>query len=115
MQQVVVAGAIIQCSHGGKAQLPKGDNRLQISNKPVVTAGQEVGISFAATCPFKTNSGPSPCSATVAASAGKSTLLVIGGTGVLLDNATGQATNANDPSANWKVSDAGQTLLSVDH
>src|SRR6266516_6964876 len=105
MQKVVVVGATIQCSHGGKAQLLKGDNRLQISNKPVVTAGQEAGISFAATqthCPFKTSSTPpvdSPCTATIAAKAdGISTLLKIAGAGVLLENASGQATNANDPS-----------------
>ena len=124
MPKVVVAGAIIQCSHLGTAKLPKGDKRLQISNNPVVTAGQEAQVSFAkgepttvSPCPFSTSQGLSPCSATVAATAGKSisTLLMVGGAGVLLEKATGQATNANDPLANWKVSDAGQSLLSVDH
>lgn len=114
MQNVVVVGATIQCSHGGKAQLLKGDKRLQISNTAVVTAGQEVGVSFA-TCPFQAGSIKSPCTATVAATAGVSTLLIIGNAGVLLDNATGKATNANDTSATWKVSNAGQSLLSIDH
>jgi hypothetical protein len=125
MQQVVVAGAIIQCSHGGTARLPKGDNRLEISNKPAVTAGQETGVSFAlgapttvVPCPHLTPppaARSSPCSATQAAQKGISTLLVIGNAGVLLRNASGQATNADDPAAKWSVADAGQTLLSVDH
>jgi hypothetical protein len=33
---------------------------------------------------------------------------------VLLDNAAGQATNTNDPSATWSVAQAGQTLIGVD-
>jgi hypothetical protein len=125
MPQIVVAGTtgtIIQCSHKGTAHLPKGDNRLQISDNPAVTAGQEAGVSFApgspnvvTPCPYSTSQGPSPCTATLAATAGISTQLMVGGVGVLLDNATGQATNANDPSATWSVLNASQTLLSVDH
>ncbi len=129
MQQVLVAGATIQCSHGGTARLPNGDKRLQISNKSAVTAGQEVGVSFApgapttvVPCPHQTKSSPpapSPCSATQAAQNGISTLLVVDNAGilagVLLHNASGQATNADDPAAKWSVADAGQTLLSVDH
>jgi len=123
MPQVLVAGATIQCSHKGTARLPNGDSRLQVSSQPAVTAGMEAGVSFApgaptviTPCPFQTTTtppAPSPCTATVAATAGVSTILVIGGAGVLLDNATGQATNANDPSATWSVVDAGQALLSV--
>jgi hypothetical protein len=125
MQQVLVAGAIIQCSHGGTARLPKGDNRIEISSKPAVTAGQEAGVSFAlgapttiVPCPHQTKSSPpapSPCSATQAAQKGISALLVIGNAGVLLHNASGQATNADDPAAKWSVADAGQTVVSVDH
>jgi len=48
------------------------------------------------------------------ATSGVSTQLTVGDLGVLLDNASGQAINANDPSAAWSVADAGQTLLSVD-
>ena len=129
MQQVVVEGATIQCNHGGIARLPSGDNRLQVSNKSAVTAGQEVNISFekgtpnvVVPCPHlnKQISPPtlSPCTATVAATDGVSTLLVIGGAGVLLNNATGKTINA-DPAEQallkWTVVDAGQTLLSVDN
>src|SRR2546429_4243222 len=118
LKKVVVVDATIQCSHGGKAQLPKGDNRLQISNKSVVTAGQEKGISFATTqtpCPFKVGNKPSPCTATMAATAGIATLLMVGGGGGLLEKATGQATNDNDSSAAWEGVDPGQTPLRVDH
>jgi hypothetical protein len=114
-KEVVVVGATIKCSHGGQAQLLKGDNRLQISSKSVVTAGQEAGISFVTTCPFKTSSTPpvpSPCTTTMA---GISTLLKVGSTGVLFKDATGKVTNANDPSATWTVSDAGQSLITIDH
>jgi hypothetical protein len=58
---------------------------------------------------------PAPCIATVAASpSGVSTLWEVGGKGVLLDTASGTTTNADDPAATWKVSDPGQTKLSVD-
>ncbi len=128
MPQVVVEGATIQCNHGGIARLPGGDNRLQVSNKSAVIAGQEVGISFekgtpnvVIPCLHQTKSSPpvlSPCTATVAATDGVSTLLVIGGAGVLLNNATGKTINA-DPAEQallkWTVVDAGQTLLSVDN
>jgi hypothetical protein len=124
-----IAGATIQCSHGGTAHLPKGDNRLQISNNPAVTSGQEIGISFMPgaptvvapclhTMPSASGTAPAPCSATQAATAGISALLVIGDAGVLLDNASGLTTNpdpAEQGKAKWSISNAGQTLLSVDH
>jgi len=117
MPKVLVAGGTLKCSHQGTAKLPKGDSRLQVSSKAAVTAGMEVGLPFP-DCPLKNpgTAAPSPCTATVAAlPAGVSKLLSVGGAGVLLDSATGQATNPSDPSATWSVADAGQTLLSVDH
>jgi hypothetical protein len=124
MPQVLVAGATIQCSHKGTARLPNGDARLQVAGQPAVTAGMEAGISFApgaptviTPCPLQTTTtppAPSPCTATVVATAGISAILIIGGAGVLLDTATGPATNANDPGATWSVLDAGQTLLIVE-
>jgi uncharacterized Zn-binding protein involved in type VI secretion len=119
---VVVAGGIISCSHQGTARLPSGDPRLQVDGKPVVTEGKEAGVSFATgaatvltPCPNPAPSGPpgsSPCTATLAAIAGVSTLLAVGGVGVLLDSATGQTVNASGPGT-WRISDAGQAELTV--
>lgn len=120
MPKALVAGAVIQCSHGGMAKLPNGSPKLQVSGQPAVTAGQEVGISFApgaptviTPCPLPGPSNPSPCTATQSAVAGVSTLLKVGGSGVLLDTATGPAINANDPAATWSVASAGQTVLDI--
>jgi hypothetical protein len=120
MPQVLVSGATIQCTHGGVARLSSGDARLSVSENGAITSGMEAGISFApgspaviTPCSFTTGGNPSPCSATQAATAGISTLLAVGGTAVLLDTATGIATNT--PPANWKVMNPGQTLLSVNN
>jgi hypothetical protein len=40
--------------------------------------------------------------------------MTIGGRGVLLDSASGRATNPNDANATWSIARAGQTILSVD-
>jgi len=125
MPNVVVVGGVIQCSHKGTITLSSGDNRLEISSAAALTAGMEVGLSFApgapgvlVPCPFPAPSGPpgsSPCAATIKATAGISAQLTVGGLGVLLDNASGQATNPNDPSATWSIAQAGQTLVSIDN
>lgn len=122
MAFVVVTGAAIECSHRGRVRLSSGNAKLTVDGEAVVTAGQEAGISFApgspgllVPCPKLANAGipppPSPCSATLAATAGVSLKLTVDGLGVLLDNATGLATNANDPGATWSVASAGQTKL----
>ena len=127
MPNVVVVGGTIQCSHGGSINLQQGDDRLEIASAAVIVAGMEAGLSFApgspgvvTPCPLPIPS-PSPvasssaCAATSAAVAGVSQQLTVGGKGALLDNATGPATNPNDPAATWSVATAGQTLVSVDH
>ena len=120
MAQPLVDGATIQCTHSGQVKLSGGDTRLSVSGNGAITFGKEVGISFApgspgiiSPCPFADpkTSAPSPCSATLAATKGSSTLLQVGGVPVLLDSASGMATNASDPSAQWSVVSAGQTLL----
>jgi hypothetical protein len=119
MPQVLVSGATIQCTHRGTARLTGGDLRLNVSGNGAIVSGMEVGISFAPgspaviiPCNFNTGGSPSPCSATVAAISGISTLLSIAGKPVLLDTASGVATNK--PPAQWTVADPGQTKLSVD-
>jgi hypothetical protein len=115
MPLVVVEGGTLKCSHQAQARLPSGDARLAVSGNGAVTLGMEVGIAFP-TCPFKDpkSGSPSPCSATMAATAGSSGILAVGNRPVLLDTAGGIATNPSDPSATWSVADAGQQLLSVD-
>ncbi len=125
MAYYVVAGAIMQCSHGGQSKIPSGNSKLQISSAAAVTFGMELGVSFLPpTAPPTPNnpapctktfpppaSTPSPCAATLAALSGVSTKLTVDGAGVLLDSATGLATNAADPAAKWTVSTPGQQLL----
>jgi hypothetical protein len=121
MADVVVVGAVLACSHQGQAKLAAGDSRLTVDGQAVAVSGQEVGVSFApgspgllTPCPFSTNAGPSPCAATVAATAGVSRLVTVGGSGVLLSTATGTATNPQDPSATWSVTNPGQHKLAAD-
>jgi hypothetical protein len=125
MGQVLVAGAIIQCSHKGQVKLSGGDARLSVSGNGAITFGMEVGLSFAPGSPGliapctnvdKTKGPPpplSPCAATLPATSGLATLLAVGGIPVLLDDAKGQATNQGDPLATWSVASAGQNLLST--
>ena len=115
---MLVAGAMIQCTHGGMRKISSGDSRLEIGGKGVVTFGTEAGLSFApgdpdvtAPCSMQTPStppAPSPCSATTPATSGVATKLDVGGTPVLLDGAGGQAVNPSDPSARWSVASPGQ-------
>jgi hypothetical protein len=122
MAQVLVDGATIQCTHKGQVRLSGGDTRLSVSGKGAITSGMETGHSFApgspgviAPCPFPDpkSGSPSPCVATLPATAGTARLLAVGGIPVLLDSAAGNATNPGDPSAKWTVAAAGQNLLTA--
>jgi hypothetical protein len=118
MPLVIVQGATIECSHKGRASLQMGDGRLSVSGNGVVTAGMEIGISFAKGSPpcrfFDPNTKKlSPCTATMAATGGSSSNLVVGNQPVLLETANGPATNSGDLKASWSVADAGQKLLSL--
>lgn len=124
MPRVVVAGAILQCSHGGQVRLSSGNSKLQVSDKAVVTAGMEVGLSFAplgspptpsqpAPCPIQGPGSPpppTPCTATLAATSGVSQLLTVDGAGALLSSAGGNTVNSTSPGT-WSIADPGQTLL----
>jgi hypothetical protein len=126
MPSVVVVGGLIECSHGGKTKIKTGNSKLKIDDAEVVVVGMEVGLSFLpvgspptpdnpAPCTQLAKAGtpppPSPCTATVAATKGISTKIKVNNLGVLLDTATGNAINPNDPAATWKISDPGQTKL----
>jgi hypothetical protein len=122
MGSVLAVGAIIKCSHGGSLKLAQGSSKLSVGGNAVVTAGMESGLSFAVgspnvvtPCP-KLGPGPafppSPCASTGSSlPPGVAVKLLVDGKGVLLDSASGLATNPNDPAATWSVTSAGQTLL----
>jgi hypothetical protein len=121
MPNVVVAGGVIQCSHKGKIKFSSGASQLQVSGSGAITSGMEAGLSFApgapgvtAPCPEVTSStsAPSPCTCS-AATAGVSTLLTVGGAGVLLSSAQGLCVNPADPSAKWSIASPGETVLWV--
>lgn len=126
MPNIVVVGGFVECSHGGKSKIKSGNAKLKISGAEAVTMGMEVGLSFLpanatptpdnpAVCTRLADAGspppPSPCSGTMAATVGISTKIKVDGVGVLLDTASGTATNRNDLDAKWKISDAGQTIM----
>lgn len=125
MPNVLVVGATLQCSHGGVVRLTGGNAKLLVTNNAVITSGQEAGLSFApgapgviVPCTHPNSKAPTPpptvpCSATMAATSGISTLLVIDEMGALMDTASGQTVNLDDPQASWSVASAGQTVLSV--
>jgi hypothetical protein len=118
MALVLTVGAIIKCTHGGMCKLSQGNSKLTVSGNAVITSGMEAGISFAGgpnvtvPCTFATGAGPSPCTATgPSLPSGVATKLLVDGMGALLAGASGQNVNAQDPSAQWSVVSAGQTLL----
>jgi hypothetical protein len=114
MPNVVVAGGIIQCSHGSQIQFSGGASQLQVSGSGAITFGMEAGLKFASGTPPCTGKPPAslPCTS-LPAIAGVSTLLTVGGAGVLLSSARGLCSNNSDPSANWSIASPGETLLSV--
>ena len=122
MPNVVVAGGVIQCSHSSQIQFSGGASQLQVSGSGAITFGMEAGLSFApgapgvtAPCPEVTSStppAPSPCTSSPATT-GVSTLLTVGGVGVLLSSAHGLCVNPADPSAKWSIASPGETVLSV--
>jgi hypothetical protein len=126
MPNVVVAGGIIQCSHGGQIQFSGGASQLQVSGSGVITSGMEASLSFAqgapgvtVPCPEMTKPPPpatpvpSPC-ASSPATAGVATLLMVGGAGALLSSAQGPCVNpASSAPPTWSIASPGETLLSV--
>jgi hypothetical protein len=122
MAQVLVAGAVIECSHGGRVRISSGNSLMTVGGKQVVTADMLVGLSFApgpnmvAPCPVTTKStppAPSPCSSTLPPTAGLATYLSLNQLPVALDTARGNTLNTQDPGT-WSVADAGQTDLEAD-
>ena len=108
MPQALVAGAMINCPLQGVAPIRGGDGRLAVSGNGAITSGMEVGITLTG-CLFPSQTPGASMCVSQAATAGLSTIVAVGGTPVLLDNATGLTSNF----VNWTVVDPGQQLLSV--
>src|SRR4051794_16376771 len=114
MSEVVVAGATVKCAHSGMQQLQGGSSKLTVGGAQAIVAGTEAPASTFTGCSFSTNAGPSPCAGLTAATSGVSSKLKVGGTGVLLKDASGMTTNPIPAGVGtWSVSDAGQTKLTV--
>src|SRR5262245_58090307 len=102
MPNVVVAGGVIQCSHPGQIKFSSGCTKLEVNGAGAITFGMEAGLSFAAgapgviaPCTQQTKSPPLPPCTSSPATAGVSTLVTIGGAGVLLSNAQGPCVNTS--------------------
>jgi len=121
MPRVVVSGAIIECSHGGRLRVVKpGSPKLAVDGNGALVTGMETGFAFVpgapgvlVPCPIQTTTtppAPSPCTSTLASTSGIATKLAVAETPVLLDTASGQTVNAQSPGT-WKVADPGQGKL----
>ncbi|GHG11746.1 MULTISPECIES: hypothetical protein [Streptomyces] len=121
MSLVLVAGAVIQCTHQGRLTLAAGDPRVTVKGRGVVLAGKENGLVFGSPttpapgmlspCSATTPAGvPQPCALTPATPDGWSRKLTVGGTPVLLATASGVTASGAGPGR-WTVSDPGQNVL----
>ena len=122
MADVLVAGAVIECSHGGRVRVSSGSSLFTVGGKQVVTVDKLAGLSFApgpdvvAPCPVTTKSTPpvpSPCTSTLPPTRGMAMTLSVDQVPVALDTASGNTINAQDPGT-WSVSDAGQSDVGAD-
>jgi hypothetical protein len=120
--QILVAGAVIECSHGGRVRISSGSSLLTVGGKQVVTADMLAGLSFGpgpdlvVPCPVTTKSSPpapAPCSATLPPTRGLATCLSVDQVPVALDSAGGNTLNSQAPGT-WSVADAGQTDVGAD-
>ncbi|GKQ37932.1 hypothetical protein [Streptomyces sp. A012304] len=122
MPLVLVAGAVLQCSHGGQTKLTTGDPRVTVQGQGVVSSGMEAGFQFGAAekpvpgmitpCTGRSPDGSTPVPCLIAAPAppaGLTAKLTVGGRPVLLATASG--TTVSGVPGTWKVSDPGQTVL----
>jgi hypothetical protein len=111
---VLVAGATLQCSHGGSIVLSSAETRLTVDGKGAVVLGGESGLSFAAGVPpclnATTAGSAAPCS-TEPALGGAARRLEVGGKPVLLATANGVTSPKGTPPGTWKVADPGQQKL----
>jgi hypothetical protein len=114
MPNVVVDGGVIECSHHSKIKFSGGAPQLQVSGSGAITSGMEAKQKFASGTPPCTGKPPAnlPCTSSPA-TVGVSTLLTVGGVGVLLSSAQGLCVNLSDPSATWSITSPGETVLSV--
>jgi hypothetical protein len=119
--KILVAGAVLECSHGGQIRIDSGNDKLKVGGKAALTAGMEAGLAFAASdmppmpnqlvpCPITTPAPKGAPCVTSPLQSGSAAKLNVGGTAVLLDSANGQTINAISPGT-WRVSSAGQTKM----
>ena len=124
MSFVLVAGAIIGCSHGGQVKLSAGDSRLIVDDNGAITLGMEAGLTFGS--PNSPTPGMAPCTGQVLpvpptgpaftpcitnpAAQGMATKLAVGNLPALLDTAAG-TTVTPQPPGQWSVVSAGQAKL----
>jgi len=121
MATVVISGAELQCSHGGKASITLTSGRLRVGSARVLVQGDEKGRSFetgkdgvSTPCPNTTKSQPpksSPCTATLGALAGTAAKLTVDKKPVLLATAKGPVSPTDaDLTPTWSFATSGQSV-----
>ncbi|MEU0740851.1 hypothetical protein [Streptomyces sp. NPDC006134] len=122
MALVLVEGAVLACSHGGRRRLTGGDPRMTVRGSGVLTAGAEAGIAFGSAAQpvpgmitpctgTNPSGGPAPCLTTATLPPGLSAKLTVGGKPVLLSTARGVTVPPGAPPGTWSVADPGQDVL----
>ncbi|GAA3436233.1 hypothetical protein [Kutzneria kofuensis] len=101
MAAVLVDGAVLLCTHGGKGAVVPSQTVLKVGGKPALLKSDKVGPDGFAGC-----TNQKPCQSIQQYAAGLSTVLSVHGTPVVLSSAKG----ATDQDT-FRVLSAGQTAL----
>lgn len=112
MPKALTTGAMVVCSHQGRAQIPSaGQSKLKVGTAFVLVDGDLVGKSISGCLNNPTPANPSfkPCTSTTSMIAGAATKLKVGTSAVLLENANGMTDSV--PPGTWSVQSPGQTKL----
>ncbi|MFM9373414.1 hypothetical protein [Streptomyces sp. Da 82-17] len=102
------AGAVVGCPHGGRATAAPGNTAVRIDGAPVATAAHPFTVTG---CPHTVDGVPSPC-VTVRWTAGASGVTV-DGVAVLLDTSAGQCFTAASVPQGPPVVHSAQREVSV--
>jgi hypothetical protein len=108
--KILTSGGDLRCDHmNGVVQLSASQSLVTIDGRPVLVEGDPEGRPILG-CP-NTGAMIKPCTSSLAASAGYSTLLTIDGRRVCLDTVTGLSDGTPPGIVRYAVVDPGQNWV----
>lgn len=113
MAYVITESSSVACAHNGAVSLT-GTDKLVVSGAKAVLMESFPGATISSACTIvdDPNTSTLKCRTVVAATAGASTKLTVGGKPVALDNVTGTTSGTPPPTgATFSASSAGQQKL----